>query len=71
MTLTPTGRYVVSCLILTALLALVGVAVMFTLSPAAFWVLVWAGAALTLGGLAVVEPVEPRQRVLEQQVGRR
>ena len=68
MTLTPAGRYVAACLILAALLALVGVAVMFTLSPAAFWVLVLAGAALTLGGLAVVEP---RQRVLEQQAGRR
>ena len=62
MTLTPTGRYVAACLTLTVLLLAVGVAVMFTLSPAAFWVLVWAGAALTLSGLAVVER---RQRVLE------
>ena len=68
MTLTPAGRYVAACLTLTVLLALVGVAVMFTLPPAAFWALVWAGAALTLGGLAVIEP---RQRVLEQQAGRR
>ena len=68
MTLTLAGRYVAACLTLTVLLTLVGVAVMFTLSPAAFWVLVLAGAALTLGGLAVVERHE---RVLEQQRGQR
>lgn len=49
-----------------ALVALLAVAAMRTLSPAAFWVLAWAGVALTLLGLAVVERHE---RVLEQQRG--